>query len=165
MKVLTFPESLAWIQQAGFVIQNNTPIFLPPFQSCVLQIPASAGKQVFISRIIARDVVPPGVVLLLITESGIWPSRENLNLFTKFREAFKEMRPLEVAPGHLFEMSEREDLISFLLLLLIFGWGGFVLCENTSIALNISHDECIDLYVTESQDLIRIKELWDTRLQ
>jgi hypothetical protein len=62
-------------------------------------------------------------------------------LFTRFREAFGERRPLIEAPGHLLTPEEADDAISIISLSLSFIWDCHVLSASGRDAVFTSHDE------------------------
>jgi len=93
--------------------------------------------------------------LLLITEYGIWPSSENLHLYYKLREAYKEKSKLHDSPGHLFEHGEQADLTTYLSLAIQFGWGGYLLPEPCTVELNLSHNGIIDVNTKLKMDMVR----------
>lgn len=77
---------------------------------------------------------------LLITEYGIWPSREDWGLFYKLRSAYGEKRELYESPGHVFGAYEKDDLHTYIFLMLCFGWGGYLVQNSASKFCFISHD-------------------------
>lgn len=62
-------------------------------------------------------------------------------LFTRFREAFGEKRPLIEAPGHLLTSEEADDAISIMSVSLLFMWNCHVLSGSGRDATFTSHDE------------------------
>jgi hypothetical protein len=62
-------------------------------------------------------------------------------LFTRFREAFGERRPLIEAPGHLVTAGESDDAISIIGVSLLFLWNCHVLSDSGRDAVFTSHDE------------------------
>lgn len=81
-----------------------------------------------------------GPRLLWVTEAGIWPSIENRHLYYRLRGSYHDYRSIGDAPGHFFENYEVPDLITFLELVIRFGWGGFLFGPPTC-HLTISHDQ------------------------
>jgi hypothetical protein len=81
--------------------------------------------------------------ILWVTEFGVWPSSENLHLYYKLRNSYGDYRTLTDAPGHLFLSYETVDLITFIDLLIQFGWGGFLLGTPNHNYITISHDKWI----------------------
>jgi len=91
---------------------------------------------------------------LLITEYGIWPSRQNLHLYYALRRAYGDMRMLGEAPVHQFLSYERAELVTFLHLALLFGWGGRVITNPSWTSVTFSHDRWMVLSVEHGRDAI-----------
>ncbi len=68
----------------------------------------------------------PCSCMLWIIDFGIWPSSENMHLYYRLRQSYKDYRLLNEAPGHFFLSYEGTDLITFLQFALEAGWGGFL---------------------------------------
>ena len=81
-----------------------------------------------------------GDCLLWVREFGIWPSREDLNLYYRLRVSHGDPRQLSEAPGHFFSSHERSDLETYLSLAIQFGWGAHVIAAPTWTSLFLSHD-------------------------
>ena len=62
-------------------------------------------------------------------------------LFTRFREAFGEHRPLIEAPGHLVTPSETDDAVSIISTALLFMWDCYGISSSGRNAFYFSHDE------------------------
>ena len=62
-------------------------------------------------------------------------------LFSRFRQAFGEHRPLIEAPGHLVAPDEIEDGVSILTTALLFHWDCHVLTSSGRDVVFVSHDE------------------------
>lgn len=77
---------------------------------------------------------------LWVVEYGIWPSRENMHLFYRIRSSYGEGREINLAPGHLFSDYETADLITYVDLLLQFGWGAHLLQARSFPSIFFSHD-------------------------
>jgi hypothetical protein len=74
-----------------------------------------------------KAIAPSRGCLLWVTEYGIWPSSENLHLYYKLRSTYNDHQELRAAPGHFFLAHERDDLVTFVELVLRMGWGAYVL--------------------------------------
>jgi hypothetical protein len=120
--------------------------------------PREPYRAFFIAHRIARAVAYRQPVLLFITEWGIWPSSENWHLYYKLRQTYADYRLLEEAPGHLFLEHESEDLASFLQLSMLNGWGGYVLAEANYVNAFFSHDEFIDFFAENSENLADVRK-------
>jgi hypothetical protein len=74
----------------------------------------------------------------------VWPSSENWHLYYRLRQSYGEQRLLHEAPGHLFLDFEAPELISFLQVALLFGWGGHLLPVAGFARAFVSHDEFVE---------------------
>lgn len=100
---------------------------------------------------LASHLEPFEECLLWVTESGVWPSSENLHLFYRLRESYGEHRPLADAPGHLFLQHEKADLTTFVAMALLSGWDFYLLPTPIYAAAFVSHDEFADLYASDQE--------------
>jgi len=105
--------------------------------------PKEAFHYYGLAEIIAEKCFLGDDVLLVITEWGIWSSNENLHLYYRLRQSYKDFRLLYDAPGHLFLKHEKVDMISFLQLSMLNGWGGYVVTQACDFGLFFSHDEYV----------------------
>ena len=62
-------------------------------------------------------------------------------LFTRFRQALGESRPLVECPGHLVAASESDDAVSVIATALLFIWDCYGISSSGRDAFYISHDE------------------------
>ncbi len=88
-------------------------------------------------------------------------------LFTRFRQALGERRPLIEAPGHLVTPAEADDGLSILIVSLQFVWDCHILTASGRDAIFVSHDEfgwfaSRDKSVTESVHQ-KIEEAWSEK--
>jgi hypothetical protein len=84
---------------------------------------------------------PASEMLLWLDNWGVWPSSQHLPLFSRFREALGEQRPLIESPGHLITGNEYEDAVSIIAVSLLFFWDCHGLAGSGRDAFKISHDE------------------------
>jgi hypothetical protein len=89
-------------------------------------------------------MAPFSTSVLLVTEYGIFPSRENLHLFQRLRASYSNNDPVFISPGHLFLRFEIPDLITFFYLCILFSWGGIVAVDGLKMAV-FSHDGWLGL--------------------
>jgi hypothetical protein len=75
-----------------------------------------------------------------ISEFGIWPSREDWNLYERFRAACHNEQQLFDAPSHLLGSNERADLETLLGIAIAFGWGGHIIPDPPLAYIYLSHD-------------------------
>ena len=111
-------------------------------QSAELQVDFEdcLGRSTATARLFLKLIGTEQAAFLWIHEFGIWPSLENRPLFETLRRASNEFRPLYEAPGHMFVADEQEALLSYLQLIIIFGWGGVLLGLENRHRLIVSHD-------------------------
>lgn len=89
-----------------------------------------------------------------ISEFGIWPSREDWNLYTRLRNSYGDSRELFEAPAHLFGAQESEDLATFLSIAIQFGWGGHIVPDPPGTCFFLSHDGWVHVSSMEALALI-----------
>lgn len=93
-----------------------------------------------LARLFLKLIGTEQPAFLWIHEFGIWSPLENWPLFETLRRADGELRPLYEAPGHMFAADEQEALMSYLQLIIIFGWGCILLGIENRHRLIVSHD-------------------------
>jgi hypothetical protein len=91
-----------------------------------------------------QSLQPRGGCLLWLTEWGVWPSSENWHLYYRLRQSYGDQRLLHEAPGHLFLGYEAPELVSFLQVALLCGWGGHLLPVAGFARAFVSHDEFVE---------------------
>lgn len=96
--------------------------------------------------------------LLWISDWGVWPSSQHMPLYTRLRRSFGDEEHLHTAPGHLFKFEEKDDLISFVYLCVVFGWD-FSLTTNTDQARIFgSHDEFVEAMFRSEEECVQFAE-------
>lgn len=95
--------------------------------------------------------------LLWITEWDIWASTENLHLYYRLRQSYGDFRMLHEMPRHLFLKHEAADLATFLQVVMLNGWGGYILTAYDYVNAFFSHDEFIDFYSDQTSLIDEIK--------
>ncbi len=99
-----------------------------------------------------------------ISEFGIWPAREDFNLYCRLRSTYADTRELHEAPAHLFFDKEQQDLATFLGIAIQFGWGGHLIPNPTAAYVFLSHDGWI--HVESSVSMSRtIGDLQELEIQ
>jgi hypothetical protein len=133
-------------------------------------IPADSGRKTIISRTVASFFDTEDESLLWIDEYGIWKSCEDWILFDGFRQFLGEGSPLYEKPGHIFSRKDLDSVCSLLAMTLYFCWGAVIVKADKSLVIRISHDEILDIYITEEtvfpKDIIeRIESVMDKEEQ
>ena len=136
----------------------------PPFHFVEFTLPSDSGRKVAFGRFLYSLVDPAPELLLWLGDWAVWPSSQHMPLFTRFRQALGESRPLIDAPGHLLTPGEADDGVSILVVSLQFIWDCHILTASGRDAVFISHDECgwfasRDKSIAESVRQ-KIKETW-----
>ena len=122
-----------------------------------LNYPSEPYRIFSIAHWIAATLTYRMPTLLWITEWGIWPSSENWHLYYKLRESYGDRLLLHEAPGHLFLEHESEDLASFLQIAILNGWGGYVLTQADYVNAFFSHDEYIEFFAKDPENLAVVR--------
>lgn len=146
MRVLTQREVQSWLEDHGAGrISSHIPASEFPFKKSY-GVADNTGKKTALARVLSflAEEDPSG--LFWITNSGIWPSSENVDLFMGYRRGLGEHRSLRDAPGHIFEPSDRATLQSLLCISLYFYWDALLLSGSRRLIVKISHDEVIDIH-------------------
>jgi|HubBroStandDraft_1064217.scaffolds.fasta_scaffold119224_2 hypothetical protein len=117
-------------------------------------LPKDSGAKIGLARAIANTFLDRGPTVLWITEVGIWPSAEQMDLFTRYRLSYGESRTIAEAPVQIFEVADRKELTSILCLGLFFVWGLEVMNLDRSLAITVSHDEWIEYRFAPGNDAL-----------
>jgi len=149
MKALTYSECAEWCKQRGFptrqregyIVGPHPDLVSQPFHFVDFKLPVDSGKKVFFSKLIYSFIDPAPELLLWIGDWAVWPSSQHMPLFSRFRQAFGEMRPLIEAPGHLLVPDEADDAVSIIATSLLFIWDCHILTASGRDAAFISHVE------------------------
>ena len=78
--------------------------------------------------------------LLWVTTSGVWPSNENLYLYYRLRQSYGNHTHLEQQPALVVLKHEKEDLITFVHLGMLFGWDMKLITSHDYGRAFVSHD-------------------------
>jgi|SRR6185369_9081101 len=114
------------------------------FHIALLPYPSDSGGKVRFARRLLSLVASDSEALVLVDDWDVWPSSQHLPLFTRFREALGERRPLLEAPGHVVTRADEDDAISIVALSLLFLWDCYGISSTGRDAFYISHDEHCD---------------------
>ena len=106
-----------------------------------LKYPGDSGAKVSFARYLFSLVATEEETLLLVDDWAVWPSSQHMPLFTRFREALGECRPLIEAPGHLVMPSDADDAVSIVSTALLFIWDCYGISSSGRDAFYFSHEE------------------------
>jgi hypothetical protein len=148
MQFLTPAEWQEWCVQQGVGLRLagwvRPSIGEEQYHVAKVPYPTDSGRKVFLARQLLALVAFEGEALLLVDDWAVWPSSQHLPLFTRFREALGERRPLIEAPGHLIDAADAEDAedaVSIVAMSLLFFWDCYGIARTGRDAFYISHDE------------------------
>lgn len=79
-------------------------------------------------------------LLLLVQETGVWPSNEHLLLYSLIRNQFGSSESIEGSPGHLASGTERDYVLAVAFLCVLYGWGFIATGAESSFSLFVDHD-------------------------
>jgi len=147
MQFLTKEQCLAWASKEDLAF-DQTPSYRDLEKVGVHKMrfatPADAGARVALARTLWNSLSDRSERLVWITEWGVWPSSEHMPLYKSLRQAFGDKRSLMDAPGHLFQLGEDDNGLSFFIVAALFFWDVYLLGTGGDVAAFLSHDEfCI----------------------
>lgn len=154
MFFLTTDECLHYAEAQGFVVDKEGNKLVRKTEAVnAISFDLEDAKVCYynIATSIISWLPESSSLLLWINEFGIWPHSENLHLYYKLRQSYKDYRHIREAPGHCFLNHEKSDLVSFLHLTLMFGWGGYLFNGSQSYII-FSHDGWIAFESTSKLD-------------
>jgi hypothetical protein len=132
----------------------------PGYRTLRCDFPSDSGRKAYLARGIRHVVKAEPRLLLCVRNWDVFPSSGHLPLFVRLRESLGERRPVEEAPGHLFDAAEADDIISVLVLALEFFWDCFAMGESGTVAVKISHDEYVDVLSSVPSTVAGFEELF-----
>jgi hypothetical protein len=110
-------------------------------------LPTEHGKLLSAIRFIFNSNLECSWLLLIIEAAGIWPSWEDRNLYGLLRSVKGGSSDWSYGAGHLFDMSELEDVITFVTVFSNFRWDYRMIGSNNGLHLFGSHDDFGVLYL------------------
>ena len=159
MQFLTKDQCAAWASKERFPFSeapNYQDLEKVGFHNTHFPTPPDAGRRVALARILWNTFSDRSERLLWVTEWGVWPSSEHMPLYVSLRQALGDKRRLIDAPGHLFQLGEDDNGLSFLIVAALFYWDVYLLGAGGDFAAFLSHDEyCVVL----SRDAVQRAEM------
>jgi hypothetical protein len=113
----------------------------PPFHLVEFTPPVDSGRKVAFARFLQSLLDPAPELLYWLGDWSVWPSSQHMPLFSRFRQALGEHRPLIETPGHLLTPDEADDATSILIVSLQFVWDCHVFTSSGRDVVFVSHDE------------------------
>ncbi|MFN9977696.1 MAG: hypothetical protein ACK58T_48095, partial [Phycisphaerae bacterium] len=78
--------------------------------------------------------------MLLVTQTGIWPSNEIPLWYDLMRRAHMSNEDVAESPGHLVHAYEREHLLTVAFFAVVFGWQFCLYSAGSCRFAEVSHD-------------------------
>ncbi|HEV2968862.1 MAG TPA: hypothetical protein VGY55_02660 [Pirellulales bacterium] len=126
-------------------------------------MPVDTGKKTALAHYVTHyssiDVRQPG--LFWITLHGVWPSSENMAIFDGYRSSLGETRPLDEAPGLVFDHTDLQALECLLALTLYFYWDSSLLDGAGKVLFKTGHDEWLSVCAKDEAHLARFVDTLD----
>jgi len=149
MRFLNYNECADWCSSHNYQTRHKPGYIAGPcpdlesdgFHFVDFNPPADSGKKIWFSGFLYALIEPSPELFIQIGDWDVWPSSQHMPLFTRFRQACGELRPLIEVPGHLLTPAEADDAISIIGLSLLFVWNCHILSASGRDAVFVSHDE------------------------
>lgn len=148
---------MLWLSKHGLLDEEGKLSLSKDIEPLSFKIPVGSGSKTALSRMLVSFLDVSEEALLWITEWGIWPSCEDWKLFYVFRESIGEHRPLIEKPSHLFSSQDLDSVTSIVSMVLYFLWGALIISPANNLIIRISHDEIMDVFVKERDQLDAIE--------
>jgi hypothetical protein len=162
MRILTPAECQSWCVERQIPLGESgwirPDIDADMFHGVEVPYPADSGAKVALARFLLSLVEPAPETLLLIGDWAVWPSSQHMPLFTRFREALGEHRPLIEAPGHLVTAADMDDAVSIVATSLLFLWDCDGISSSGREAFHFSHDEFCYFVTRDPSVAARVRE-------
>lgn len=143
MRVLTDEEA------RNFLIENNLGAKLTHLdpQTSHTEVTTDVGRRCAYANMLTNHLITSetSIACLDITDWGVWPSSQNMDLFYSYRRYLGERRSLGNAHFHLFTASEANEFRNILHLGLISLFDVAGASTTTDFRFYASHDEYIDV--------------------
>lgn len=157
MNALSLESGNLWLRTHGW-INLDTEYLRNKLQfNRRYSIPVDTGRKTALARCLSKLLDSfSGAKFLWITDFDIWPSSENIELFDAYRRSLGEKSTLSEKPCHVFNDGNIVQLECFLDVILYFFWDVIVVDSVGDIALRISNDEYMDIYLSQLELIQRI---------
>jgi hypothetical protein len=158
MRCLSYVECAEWCERHGYAVIERDHYGRPApgieehFELFQLHYPLDSRDKVRLAHDVVEWSQSRTELLLWIGEWGVFPRSEHMPLFTRFRAAIGESRPLIEAPGCLVGPEDVNDAISVLSIALFFFWDCHVFSSGFGPVFHCSHDEWNGFFLPRGYD-------------
>lgn len=126
---------------------------------CCRKIPSDSGRKAALARELSHRLSSP--CLIVVNETGIWPSAECKPLFAALRQSLGARGTLQDLPGHLVEeLIDIDGLFALLACIFYFCWGALIVESEGLSAWRITHDEFIEFRSVDPRMSQEVKEFF-----
>jgi hypothetical protein len=143
---VTREAATQWLSTHGYHAPLESAF---PFHQRI-PVPSDAGRRTSFVKHLLSWLPSDGIGLLHVTTWGVWPSNENMDLFSRVRATLGENRPLHEAPGQIMPLSERATLECILGICVYFLWDAIFADDQHRFLFRSSHDEFIEIACSEA---------------
>ncbi len=148
MKALDKKKVFAWCQHRSVKVTDDGYLFFDTQERhCIaIELPEKPYQLVALANALLpySESVPFQGALLWIRQWGVWNKlveRCGLRVMEAMRLIHGHTKPLQEAPGYLFDAQELVDLEVCLVQPLLVGWDAFLVPESGDYIVATSHDE------------------------
>lgn len=145
MRFLTPTEWQTWCTQREIPLREagwlRPDISAEHFHVVNVPYDGDSGAKISMARFLLSLITPDPETLILLDDWAAWPTSQHMPLFTRFRQALGENRPLIESPAHLVAAADSDDAVSIVATSLLFIWDCYGISSSGRDAFYISHDE------------------------
>jgi hypothetical protein len=147
MKALRKEEVRAWCQHRSVQVTSEDYLYFDQVRHCIsVELPEKPYQLVALANAFLpyTETVPFHGALLWIRQWGVWNKlveQSGLRVMEVMRLIHGDTRPLQEAPGYLFDSRELIDLEVCFVQPLLIGWDAFLVPVSGDYIVATSHDE------------------------
>ena len=147
MRFITKEEARTWASRLYDSDSSPYPeVPAPGHVALTFVFEREPGQRLFyLAKEAVRTLGPFHDALLWVTQTGVWPSDENLHLYYRLRNSYGDDRMVEEKPAAIVLEHETVDLTSFVHLGMLFGWDMLLLTSHDYGRVFVSHDGWLKL--------------------
>jgi hypothetical protein len=120
---------------------------------------SDSGRLNALARELAGALSENDGSILLVEQTGIFQSCEDMYLAEIFRKAFGELRSIKEAPAHVLAREDTQIFWSLMHICLLNFWDFLVVSGNRRVCVHGSHDEVLDAFALDEASFASIRNL------
>jgi len=147
MKSMTGEQALSWCQARAVAATKDSYLYFSETRRCItVELPEKPYELVALANSLLpySEAAPFRGALLWIKQWGVWNElveRAGFRVMQVMRSIHGDSKPMEEAPGYLFDERELVDLQVCLIQPLLIGWDAFLIPKSGDYIVATSHDE------------------------